>query len=136
MATLTLKIVTPEKLTFSEEVDSVVIPAVEGDLGIFPMHIPLMTSIHPGELVIMQGSRQTHLAVGEGFVEVTATSVSVLTDMAEPEDAINETKVQDALDRAQTRLKEGALEGEDLATVEAAISRSFAQLKVKRRHRG
>jgi F-type H+-transporting ATPase subunit epsilon len=130
---LNLKIVTPDKLTFSEEVDSVVLPAVEGELGIYPMHIPLMTSIHPGELVISQKGKVTHLAVGEGFVEVTADSVSVLTDMAVEESSINETKVQEALDRAQTRLKEGALEGEDLAAVESAIARSFAQLKVKRR---
>jgi len=132
---LTLKIVTPEKLTFSDEVDSVVLPAAEGEMGIFPMHIPLMTTIHPGELVYSKGGHSTHLAVGEGFVEVTATSVSVLTDMAEPEDGINESKVQEALDRAQNRLKEGALEGEDLATVEAAISRSLAQLNVKRRRK-
>ena len=131
---LTLKIVTPDKLTFSDEVDSVVLPAVEGELGIFPMHIPLMTSINPGELVISQNGKLTHLAVGEGFVEVTTNSVSVLTDMAVEEDAINEAKVQEALDRAQTRIKEGALEGEDLAAVESAIARSFAQLKVKRRH--
>ncbi|HEX8373319.1 MAG TPA: ATP synthase F1 subunit epsilon [Chthoniobacterales bacterium] len=130
---LNLKIVTPDKLTFSEEVDSVVLPGVEGELGIYPMHIPLMTSIHPGELVISQRGKVTHLAVGEGFVEVTADSVSVLTDMAVEEAAINEAKVQEALDRAQTRLKEGALEGEDLAAVESAIARSFAQLKVKRR---
>jgi len=130
---LTLKIVTPEKLTFSEEVDSVVLPAVEGEMGIMPMHIPLMTSIHPGELVISQGGKETHLAVGEGFVEVTGTSVSVLTDMAVEETSIDEAKVQEALDRAQTRLKEGALEGEDLVAVESAIARSFAQLKVKRR---
>ncbi len=133
MATLNLQIVTPDKLTFNEEVDSVVIPAVEGELGIFPMHIPLMTSIHPGELVISQKGKLTHLAVGEGFVEVTATSVSVITDMAVEDEFINEAKVQEALERAQTRLKEGSLEGEDLATVEAAISRSLAQLKVKRR---
>lgn len=133
MATLTLKIVTPDKLTFSDEVDSVVIPAVDGEMGIFPMHIPLMTSIHPGELVISQQGKRTHLAVGEGFVEVTGSSVSVLTDMAVEEAAINEAKVQEALDRAQTRLKEGALEGEELAMVESAIMRSFAQLKVKRR---
>ncbi len=130
---LTLKIVTPEKLTFSDEVDSVVIPAVEGEMGIFPMHIPLMTTILPGELVYSKGGQRTHLAVGEGFVEITGQSVSVLTDMAEPEDAINEAKVQEALDRAQTRLKEGALEGEELALVEAAVTRSLAQLKVKRR---
>ncbi len=135
MATLNLQIVTPDKLTFNDEVDSVVIPAVEGELGIFPMHIPLLTSIHPGELVINQKGKITHLAVGEGFVEVTGSSVSVITDMAVEDEFINEAKVQEALERAQTRLKEGALEGEDLATVEAAIARSFAQLKVKRRAR-
>ncbi|MEO7932392.1 MAG: ATP synthase F1 subunit epsilon [Chthoniobacterales bacterium] len=133
MATLNLQIVTPDKLTFNDDVDSVVLPGVDGELGIFPMHIPLMTSIRPGELVISQKGKVTHLAVGEGFVEVTGVSVSVVTDMAVEESHINEAKVQEALDRAQTRLKEGALEGEDLASVESSITRSLAQLKVKRR---
>ncbi len=132
---LTLKIVTPEKLTFSDEVDSVVIPAVEGEIGVMPMHISLMTTIRPGELVVSKNGQESHLAVGEGFVEITGDSVSVLTDLAVKEENINENAVQEALDRAQARLSDTSLQGEELANVEAAISRSLALLKVKRRSR-
>jgi len=132
---LTLKIVTPEKLTFSDEVDSVVIPAVEGEIGVMPMHISLMTTIRPGHLVVSKNGQESHLAVGEGFVEITGDSVSVLTDLAVKEENINENAVQEALDRAQARLSDTSLQGEELANVEAAISRSLALLKVKRRSR-
>ena len=81
-ATLHLEIVTPEKLAYSAEVESVVIPAVEGEIGVLPQHIPLMTQIHAGELVITKGGQKEYLAVGEGFVTVTQTRVNVLTDMA------------------------------------------------------
>src|SRR6185295_7649496 len=81
-ATLHLEIVTPEKLAYSSDVESVVIPAAEGEMGVLPMHIPLMTQIRAGELVISKGGHKEYLAVGEGFVTVTQTSVNVLTDMA------------------------------------------------------
>jgi F-type H+-transporting ATPase subunit epsilon len=134
MATLKLEIVTPEAKVFSQDVEMVVIPGVEGELGILPMHIPLMTMIKPGELVVSSQGQETYMAVGEGFVEVTAQSVTVLTDMAIEEHAIDESAVEAAVKRAQEALKHGANIGdEQVAAVEASLQKSLAQLQVKRR---
>ncbi|HEY5893558.1 MAG TPA: ATP synthase F1 subunit epsilon [Chthoniobacterales bacterium] len=130
---LQLEIVTPDHRAYSDAVDMVVIPAVEGEMGILPLHIPLMTTINPGELAVVKGGKTDYMAVGGGFVEVTASSVTVVTDMAVAEERIDEAAVQEAIDRAEARLKETNLEGEELATVEASIQRSLAQLHVKRR---
>ena len=83
MATLKLEIVTPESKIFSGDVDMVTVPGIEGELGILPQHVPLMTQLQPGELKISKsGQPDTYLAVGAGFVEVTGERVSILTDMA------------------------------------------------------
>ena len=135
MATLHLEIVTPETRAYSDDVDFVVLPAVEGEMGVYPMHVPLITSIKPGELVVTKGGKTTYLAVGEGFVEVTGEKVSVLVDMALTEEAIDERAVEEAVKRAEARLKEQLLGDEEAALVQAAIARSLAQLHVKRRKR-
>lgn len=132
MATLRLEIVTPEKLAYSDDVDLVVLPGVEGEMGIFPMHVPLMTQIKPGELVVSKGREIQHLAVGEGFVEITQTHCNVLTDMAIEAAAIDESLVEAAVKRAQERLAEGKLGDEEVAAVQAALQKSLAQLHVKR----
>jgi F-type H+-transporting ATPase subunit epsilon len=134
-ATLRLEIVTPEAHTHSEDVEMVVIPGVEGELGILPMHVPLATILKPGELVISKGGRHTHYAVGSGYVEVTPTSVSVLTDMALEESAIDEAAVQEAIARAEERMRAHDITHEEVATVEASLQKSLAQLHVKRRTR-
>jgi len=132
---LKLEIVTPEATAYSDDVDMVVLPGTAGELGILPMHIPLMTTIKPGELVVTKNGQTLYLAVGEGFVEVTGTSVSVITDMAVNEQEIDEAKVQEAMDRAEAQLKDKSLQGEDLAAVESSVLRSLAQLGLKRRRR-
>ena len=81
-ATLKLEIVTPEKTAYSEDVEMVTLPGSEGELGVYPNHVPLLTTIHPGELRVLKSGKETFLAIGEGFVEITGTTVSVLTDMA------------------------------------------------------
>jgi F-type H+-transporting ATPase subunit epsilon len=135
-ATLHLEIVTPEKLAYSADVDSVVIPAVEGEMGVLPQHIPLMTQIHAGELVISKGGQKEYLAVGEGFVTITQTSVNVLTDMAIEWGHIDEGAAEAAIKRAQEALaRKGELGSEEAAAVQAALSKSLAQLHVKRRRR-
>src|SRR5256885_9764791 len=101
MATLKLEIVTPEAKVYSEDVDMVVLPGIEGEMGIYPMHVPLMTELKPGELRVLKSGLETAMAVGEGFVEVTGTHVFVLTDMAIAESAIDETAVQAAIARAE-----------------------------------
>jgi F-type H+-transporting ATPase subunit epsilon len=135
MATLKLEIVTPEAVTFSEDVEMVTLPGVEGEMGIYPQHVPLMTQIVPGEIVVRQGGQEKLLAVGEGFVEITGESVSVLTDMAIAADNIDETKAEEARRRAEARLAE-KLTDEETAMVQAALANSVAQLNVKRRRRG
>ena len=134
-STLRLEIVTPESRAYSDDVEFVVLPAIEGEMGVFPQHVPLITAIKPGELVVTKDGKQIHLAVGEGFVEVTAEKVSVLVDMALTEEAIDEKAAEEAVKRAETRLKEEHLDGEESALVQAAIAKSLAQLHVKRRRR-
>jgi F-type H+-transporting ATPase subunit epsilon len=133
--TLHLEIVTPESRAYSDDVEMVVLPAVEGEMGVYPMHIPLITQIKPGELVVTKGGQQIALAVGEGFVEVTGDKVSVIVDMALKETDIDEAAAEDAIRRAEARLREEHIGDEESALVQAAIAKSLAQLNVKRRRR-
>lgn len=134
--TLRLEIVTPDKRAYSDDVEFVVLPGSEGEMGVYPQHVPLMTRITPGELAVTKGGTVTHLAVGEGFVEVTGERVNVLTDMAIEEKAIDEAAAEAAVKRAQEALaKAGELGSEEAAAVQAALAKSLAQLHVKRRRR-
>jgi F-type H+-transporting ATPase subunit epsilon len=135
MAKLLLEIVTPEAKAFSGEVEMVVLPGVEGELGILPMHVPLMTQLLPGEVRILQDGKQTELVVGTGFVEVSQTHVSILTDMAMSDTEIDEQAAEEAVKRAEARVHEKDLSSEEIAEIESAIARSVAQLKFKRRRR-
>jgi F-type H+-transporting ATPase subunit epsilon len=133
---LHLEIVTPEAKIFTDEVDTVVLPGHEGEMGVLPMHAPLVTLLSAGELRIMKGGKLHVMAVGEGLVEVTGTSTRILTDAAVGEESIDEGAVQAALERAQARLKDTAsLTAEEIAATEASILHSLAQLKVKRRRK-
>ncbi len=132
MATLKLEIVTPEAKVYSEDVDMVTLPGVEGEMGIFPMHVPLMTQLAAGEVTARKGGKDFFLAVGDGFVEITGDRVSVLTDMAIKAENIDEGKAEEARKRAEARLSE-KMDGEESARVSASLAHSLAQLKVKRR---
>jgi F-type H+-transporting ATPase subunit epsilon len=131
--TLKLEIVTPDAKIYSEDVDMVTLPAAEGEMGVYPLHVPLMTQIVAGELTVRKGGREFFLAVGDGFVEITGRRVAVLTDMAIHAENIDEAKAEEARRRAEVRMAE-KLDESDLATVQAALAQSLAQLKVKRRH--
>jgi len=133
-ATLKLEIVTPEKTTFSEDVDMVTLPGVEGEMGIYPQHVPLMTRVVPGEVIVRQGTREFSLVIGEGFVEITAIRVAILTDMAIGADEVDEAKAEEARLAAEARLRE-KLSPDEVASVNASLARSLAQLQVKRRQR-
>ncbi len=135
MATLKLEIVTPEAKIYSDDVDSVLVPGSEGELGVLPEHMPLLTGLSAGELRVMKQGREIVLAVGEGFVEITPTTVSVLTDMAINESDIDETAAEAAIKRAQEALKDDQISDEDHASAQAVMLKSLAQLKVKRRKR-
>ena len=134
MATLKLEIVTPEAKVYSEDVDMVTLPGIEGEMGVFPMHVPLITQLTAGEVGVRKGGQDYFLAVGEGFVEITSDKVAVLTDMAIKAENIDEAKAEEARKRAEARLAE-KLDDEVVANVSAALALSLAQLKVKRRGR-
>jgi F-type H+-transporting ATPase subunit epsilon len=130
---LRLEIVTPEAKTYSDDVDSVVIPGIEGELGVLPMHAPLMTQLEPGELRVLKGGQELRLAVGEGFVEITPEKVAVLTDMAVKESDIDESAAEEAIRRAEQAMSGEKLSNEEYAANNAALLRSLALIKVKRR---
>jgi F-type H+-transporting ATPase subunit epsilon len=130
--TLQLQIVTPEAQTFSDQVEMVTLPGIEGEMGIYPQHVPLMTQLVPGEIVVRKDGQDFFLAVGEGFVEITGEHVAVLTDMALRVEQIDEAKAEEARQRAEARLAEHIDEAES-AMVQAALANSLAQITVKRR---
>lgn len=134
MATLKLEIVTPEARVYSEDVDMVTLPGKEGEMGIYPMHIPLMTQVAAGEIVARSGGQEIYLAVGDGFVEITGEKVAVMTDMAVEADNIDEAQAEEARKRAEARLAE-KIDDEETAMVQAALAQSIAQLDVMRRRK-
>jgi F-type H+-transporting ATPase subunit epsilon len=131
---LKLEIVTPDATVYSEDVEMVTLPAMEGQMGIYPQHVRLMTQLVPGELIVQKGGHDTFLAVGEGLVEITNDRVAIVTDMAVPAENIDEAKTEEARQRAAARLRE-RLSSQEVASVNAALARSLAQLSVRRRHR-
>ena len=132
--TLKLQIITPEGLAYSEDVEIVGLRSVDGQLGILPHHIRLMTQMVPGEMMVRRNGREQFLAVGEGLVEVTGDSVAILTDMAIEAEKIDEAKAEEARQRAAARLRE-KISDEEVASVNASLARSLAQIRVKRRRR-
>ncbi len=131
---LKLEIVTPEGNAYSDYVEMVTLPAVAGQMGVYAQHVPLITQMVPGEIIVRKDGRELFLATGEGLIEVTATRVSVLTDLAIAADRIDEAMAEEARRRAEARLREKLADGE-VAAVNASLARSLAQLSVKRRHR-
>ena len=131
---LRLVVVTPEGKTFDDDVEQVVMPGVEGQLGILPGHVPLLTAIQPGELDLNAGSRGDELAVGGGFAEITGDRVTILTDMAVRPTDIDEHAVEKALESAKQALLEKKA-GPEAAELMALIQRSTAQLQLKRKRR-
>ena len=131
---LKLEIVTPEKEIFSDEVDTCVLPGIDGEMGILPSHAPLVTIITPGELSYTKGGHTVFLAVGDGFIEVGSEGVAVMTDMALGDELIDEAAVEKALQSARDALELKTTD-EEIAAVQASIQKSLAQLHVKRRRR-
>ncbi len=133
---LTLEIVTPEARVYSDTIDSVVIPTVEGEVGILPGHIPLLTQVADGELRVTKGGATHFLAVGGGFAEVAGDRVQVLAEHAITEEKIDEHAVEDALKRAEAQLRDAA--GSDPAEFEhlqEMVRFAGVQLALKRRRR-
>ena len=137
-ATLKPEIVTPEGMPCSEEVEMVTLPGREGELGVYPHHVPVVTQIVPGEVSFLKDGEEHFLAVGPGFVQITGDAVSVITDMAIDADDLDSAKAEEARQAAVKRLEE-RLGDAEAATVNAAILRSVDKLRteltVRRRRR-
>ena len=116
--TLRLQVVTPKGTAYSDDVEMVIVPGVEGQFGVLPHHVRLIAQMVPGELLVRKNGKDTYLAVGGGLVEVTAENV-------------DEAKAEEARQRAAARLQE-KISSEEVASVNAALARSLAQLRVKR----
>lgn len=133
MSQLHLKIVTPEKEIFDEDVDMVTLTTTEGEIGILPHHINLMTQVVPGELRIKIGDKTTVMATGSGLLQMDNNTLVIATDLAEKAEDINEKAVEEARERAQKALEQ-TLSDEEYAETLAVLEKSLAKLKVKRRH--
>ena len=133
---LTLEIVTPEARVYSDTIDTVVIPTVQGEIGILPGHIPLLTQIASGELRVTKDGKEQLLAVGGGFAQVEGDKISVLAERAITEEKIDEKAVEEALKRAEAQLKEAAhLDPSEQEHPYELIRFAGVQLALKRRGR-
>ena len=132
--TLRIEIVTAEGPAYSDDVEMVTLPGLCGQFGVYAQHVPLLTPMVPGEIIVRKDGRDTFLAAGAGIIEVTATRVAILTDLAVQADKIDEAKAEEARLRAEARLKE-KLTDEEVASINASLTRSLVQLRVKRRKR-
>jgi F-type H+-transporting ATPase subunit epsilon len=130
--TLKLDIVTPDGSAYSHDVEMVTLQGVEGQMGILPQHTRMITQLEPGEMIVLREGREEYLAVGEGIAVVLDDRVAVLTDMALAADNIDEAKADEARQRAAARLRD-KVSDEEVASVNAALARSLAQLRVRRR---
>jgi len=133
-ATLKLEIVTPQGPVYSQEVDMVTLPGREGEMGILPQHAPLITQIGSGEIIARRGPEEDRILITGGCAEITAERVAILTVFATDEAAIDENSAEEARRRAEARLKE-KLSPEETSLVQAALTHSLNQLKIKRRTR-
>jgi F-type H+-transporting ATPase subunit epsilon len=133
---LQLDIVTPEKLAFSDEVDAVVLPGSEGELGVLPHHAPLVSTLGLGELRIRKGGTEESFAIAGGFLQVLPDRVVVLAETADMASEIDLEKAQEARREAEKALESGYHEGADLSTARAALQTALLRERVaQRRHR-
>ena len=132
---LLLEIVTPERQVFSEEVDSVVCPGVEGELGVLPHHAPLLTTLGVGELRIRRGSEEEYFAIAGGFLQVRPDKVVVMAETADMASEIDLEKAQEARREAEQALTEGFEEPADLARARASLQRALLRIRVAERRR-
>lgn len=134
MAPMRLEIITAEREVYADDVDVLVAPGIDGQLGILPHHAPLMTVLQPGELLIRKDGEETYLAVTGGFLEVIGNKVTILADACEHSHEIDEERAQAAIDRAREELDHvGA--NQQLARAAVAMRQAQVRLNVVRRRR-
>lgn len=135
MATIKISVVTAEESVLEDEVDMVVAPGIEGQLGILPRHAPLLTALQPGELRMKKGGTETVLMVTGGFLEVRPDQVIVLADAAERVEQIDLARAEEAMKRAQERIRTHATDM-DLDRANASLRRASVRIKIARRRAG
>ena len=137
MATMLLEIITAESEIYSDEVELVVAPGIEGQLGILPHHAPLMTALQPGEILIRKDGEETYLAVTGGFMEVIGNKVTILADACERSDEIDESRAQEAMERAREGLERQESDSQlELAVASMRIAQVRLNVVRRRRSRG
>lgn len=134
MAGIKVDIVTAERVVYSDEVDIIIAPGIEGQLGILPHHAPLMTVLQPGELRVRKGKEELSLAISGGFLEVRPDRTIILADAAERDDEIDLARAEAAKKRAEEQLRHPTPEV-DVSQAEAALRRAFIRIKVGERRR-
>ena len=132
--TLKLEIVTPGAVVYAKDVHMVTLPAVDGQIGVLPHHVPVLTRVVPGEIIVRTDGQDEFIAVGGGLIEITGDLVAIVTDMAVAAKDIDEARAEEARQRAAARLRE-KISDEEVATVNASLARSLAQLRVKKHRR-
>jgi len=133
---LHLEIVTPEKLAYSDDVDSVQLPGSEGELGVLPHHAPLVSNLGAGELRLRKGGQEESFAIVGGFLQVLPDKVVVMAETADMASEIDLERAQDARRQAEAALESGFHEGADLAVARAALQQALIRIRVaERRHR-
>ena len=132
MSSIKLDIVTAEQVIYSDEVDVIVAPGIEGQLGILPHHAPLMTMLQPGGLLIRKGDEELSLCISGGFLEVRPDRVIILADAAERADEIDVSRAEEAKRRAEERLRQPTPEV-DVTGTDVALRRALARLQVAKR---
>ena len=134
MTTMRLEIITAESRVYADDVEVLVAPGIDGELGILPHHAPLMTALQPGEIIVRKGGEETYLAVSGGFLEVMGNQVTILSDACERSDDIDEERARLAMEQAQERLASRTADL-DLEQAVTAVRRAETRLKVARRRR-
>ncbi len=134
-----LEIITPEKVVFSEEIEELIVPTVNGEIAILPHHVNLLTQLEPGEMTIKQKGKMQHMAVTGGFLQIANNKISLLSDYAVRSEEIDAKKALEARERAEKKMKEERehMTEQEFATIQADFRRAIAELKViRRRHSG
>jgi F-type H+-transporting ATPase subunit epsilon len=130
-----LRVVTPTGRAIECDAEYVTLPGAGGELGVYPNHVPLVTSLVPGELMVREtGGKQSSYAIAEGFAQILPDCVNVLTELATSEADIDERAAEEAMERARAALEQ-RISDEEIAAAEAALARAAAQLRLKRRNR-
>lgn len=135
MSKLILEIISLDKQVFNDEVDSVVLPTEEGEIGILPKHVHLVTSLAPGEIKIRQGNEETVLACSGGFAQINPDKAIVLADAAEHAEEIDEQRAEEAMKKAQETMAKKDIKKEEYTVAAADLRRSLARLKVVKKRK-